>query len=101
MLARVAEFGRSHFLPRNGRFQSLAAAFPSDLRRETDLAQADEETTLAVKRENGRRRAFFGLGKVAVSRFDAIGDYTRRFLPFLISPSTPACLRNRRAIENG
>jgi len=63
MLARVAEFGRSHFLPRNGRFQSLAAAFPSDLRRETDLAQADEETTLAVKRENGRRRAFLGSAK--------------------------------------
>jgi hypothetical protein len=76
MLARVATLGRSHFLPRNGRFQSLAAAFPSDLRRETDLAQADEETTLAIKRENGRRRAFLGSAKSRFRVLTRSGDYT-------------------------
>jgi len=80
MLARVAEFGRSHFLPRNGRFQSLAAAFPSDLRRATNLAQADEETTLVVKREKVRRRAFLGSAKSRFRVLTQSGDYTQGFL---------------------
>jgi hypothetical protein len=80
MLARAAELGGSHFLPRNGRFQSVAPAFPSDLRREADWAQADEETTPAVKRENGRRRAFSGSAKLRFRVLTRSGDYTRLFL---------------------
>jgi hypothetical protein len=56
---------------------SLAAAFPSDLRRETDFAQADEETALVVKRANGRRRAFFGSAKWRVRVLTRSDDYTR------------------------